>query len=326
MIIKKRIFITGGAGFIGTEISKRLSEENEILIYDKLDRNAFQYSDLHTKENVRLEKGDITDSNHLSGVINDYNPQIVIHLAAIAGISNVALKPVLTMQVNMIGTYYLMEALKNIEEVEHVIDFSTSEIFGSYAYKFDETSTSRIASVGDARWTYSTSKLAAEHLTHAYFTQYGIPATTVRPFNIYGPGQVGEGAIHQFISRAIRNETMQIHGDGSQIRSWCYVNDFVDCIMLILEDKQSIGEAFNIGNPQGTITISMLARLIKEISGSKSDIVHVPKNYVDVELRVPSIEKARDLLNYRPKVDIQEGLKKTIEWYRKIELGDKNNA
>lgn len=320
MIKGKKVFITGGAGFIGTEISKRLCENNEVLIYDSLDRNALKYSNLNSNDRVKLHKGNILDYNELSNVIKEYKPNIVLHLAAIAGISNVAQKPVLTMQVNMIGTYHLLEALKDLDCIEHIIDFSTSEIFGSYAYKLDETSASRIASVGDARWTYSTSKLAAEHLTHAYFTQYNLPTTTVRPFNIYGPGQVGEGAIHQFISRAIKNETMEIHGDGSQIRSWCYVSDFVDCIMMILENPKSIGEAFNIGNPQGTITISMLARLIKEIAGSDSRIIFVPKNYVDVELRVPSIEKASEILNYHPKVDIQEGLKSTIEWYRKVEL------
>ncbi|NMA66288.1 MAG: NAD-dependent epimerase/dehydratase family protein [Clostridiaceae bacterium] len=320
MVMNKRVLITGGAGFIGTEITKRLSGNNEILLYDSLSRNAIQFTDLHTKDNIILEKGDILDAAHLESVVKKFQPQIVLHLAAIAGISNVALKPVLTMQGNLLGVYNLLEALKDLDCVEHVVDFSTSEIFGSYAYKLDETSTSKIASVGDARWTYSTSKLAAEHLTYAYYTQYGIPSTTVRPFNIYGPGQVGEGAIHQFISRAIRNETMQIHGDGSQIRSWCYISDFVDCIMLILENSNSIGEAFNIGNPQGTVTISMLARLIKEISKSSSQIIFVPKNYVDVELRVPSIEKASKILNYKPSVDLQEGLEKTIEWYRKIEM------
>ncbi len=320
MIRDKRVFITGGAGFIGTEIVRRLSAENEIIVFDNLDRNAIKYTGLGEQKNITIVQADILDAQKITEVIEDFKPQIVLHLAAIAGVSNVARKPVLTMQVNLIGTYNLLEALKDIDCVEHVIDFSTSEIFGSYAYKLDENSVSKIASVGDARWTYSTSKLAAEHLSHAYHTQYNLPTTTVRPFNVYGPGQVGEGVIHQFISRAIRNETIKIHGDGSQIRSFCYVTDFVDCIMLILENPNSIGEAFNIGNPQGTVTISLLARLIKESADSDSDIEFVEKSYVDVELRVPSIEKARTLLTYRPSVDLQEGLKHTIDWYRKVEL------
>lgn len=97
---------------------------------------------------------------------------------------------------------------------------------------------------------YSVSKLAAEHLSHSYYKEYGMPVVTVRPFNIYGPGQVGEGAIHQFIVGAIADEQMQIHGDGDQIRSWCYVEDFIKGIMLCLEKEEAIGQSFNIGNPR----------------------------------------------------------------------------
>lgn len=319
MVKNKRIFITGGAGFIGSKLVDTLYQENEILIYDNYSRNAIQYTNLKDKKNVFIEEGDILDYEHLQKVILDFKPQIVLHLAAIAGITTVTINPVYTMQVNMIGTYNVLQALLPVKEaLERVVDISTSEIFGSYAYKLDEDANSSIASVGGARWTYSTSKLAAEHLAHAYYTHYNYPVTTVRPFNIYGPGQVGEGAIHQFATRALKNEEMQIHGAGDQIRSWCYVDDFIDAMMLILEKPKAIGEAFNIGNPRGTITISMLAYLIKNLAESQSKIVYVPKNYEDVELRVPSISKAKELLGYEPKFDLEFGLKNTIEWYRGI--------
>ena len=319
MIKNKKIFITGGVGFIGSRLVKELCAENRILVYDNFSRNAMQYTNLVENENVSVIEGDILDKELLEKTICEFKPNVVLHLAAIAGITTVTLKPVYTMQVNMIGSYHLFEALLNVkEEIHQIVDFSTSEIFGSYAYKLGEEAGSRIASVGEARWTYSTSKLAAEHLAHAYFTQYDLPITTVRPFNIYGPGQVGEGAIHQFVVRALRNEEMQIHGDGDQIRSWCYVDDFVDCIKLILDNPKSIGEAFNIGNPRGTVTIAMLAYMIKNISLSSSEIVYVPKNYEDVELRVPSIEKAKRILGYEPKIDLDRGLENTIEWYKGV--------
>lgn len=315
----KRILITGGAGFIGSEMIQRFCNENTILVYDNFARNTIQYTKFTNEKNITIVEGDILDFRQLSDVVKEFRPQIVIHLAAIAGITTISLKPVETMKVNMIGTYYLFEALLLVKEyLEKVIDVSTSEIFGSYAYKLDEDSKSKIPSVGDTRWTYSTSKLAGEHLAHAYYVQYGIPIVTVRPFNIYGPGQVGEGAIHQFIERAIKNETIRIHGDGDQIRSWCYISDFSDAMMLILESDSVVGECFNIGNPRGTITILMLARMIKLIAESKSDIIHIEKNYQDVELRVPSIEKAKLELKYEPKVDLDRGLKETIEWYREI--------
>ena len=322
MINNKRILLTGGAGFIGSKLCSILCEKNEILLYDNLNRNSIKNTNLLSHDNVNLVQGDILDYESLNETVLEFQPQIVIHLAAVAGIDTVIKSPVNTMKVNMIGTYNLLESLKNnLANLEKVIDFSTSEVFGSYAYKVNEMNTTNLAPVGEARWTYSVSKLAAEHLSHSYYKEYGMPVVTVRPFNIYGPGQVGEGAIHQFVVRAIADEQMQIHGDGDQIRSWCYVEDFIQGIMLCLEKEEAIGQSFNIGNPRATVTIAMLAETIKRISNSNSVIKYVSKNYVDVELRIPSIEKAKALLRYYPKHDLTEGLTKTIDWYR----GSKND-
>lgn len=313
----KKIFLTGGAGFIGSKLCKLLCESNDILIYDNLTRNSIKDTSLLSASNVNIVHGDILDYSLLKKTVDSFKPQVIIHLAAIAGISSVIKSPVNTMKVNMIGTSNILETMKaSICNIDRFIDFSTSEVFGSYAYKVDEKSTTNLAPVGEARWTYSVSKLAGEHLTYSYYKQFGLRAVTVRPFNIYGPGQVGEGAVHQFIINAIKNEELQIHGDGDQIRSWCYIDDFINGILLCLEEEKAVGNTFNIGNPKGTITIGMLAQLIKQISQSKSEIVYVPKCYVDVELRVPSIEKAVDLLGYTPKYDLIHGLTKTIEWYK----------
>lgn len=317
MICNRKILLTGGAGFIGTKLSSLLSDNNEIVIYDSLKRNSIKKTGLLNRKNIKLIQGDILDSSHIELVVNQFMPDTIIHLAAVAGIDTVIKNPVDTMKVNMIGTYNILQAIKN-HKIYRFIDFSTSEVFGSYAYKVDEQHTTNLAPVGEARWTYSVSKLAGEHLAHSYYKEYELPVVTVRPFNIYGPGQVGEGAIHQFVVKAIKNDEIQIHGDGDQIRSWCYIDDFVDGIMLCLEKKEAIGQSFNIGNPRGTVTISMLAQLIKRIAGSESKIVYVPKNYVDVELRIPSIEKAKEILGYNPKYDLSEGIEKTIEWYRGV--------
>ncbi|WP_040328495.1 NAD-dependent epimerase/dehydratase family protein [Clostridium ihumii] len=321
MIKDKRILLTGGAGFIGTRLCDILCKDNNVVLFDNLDRNSIKNTNLLENDNVTLIKGDILNSEDLKKCVNEFKPNIVIHLAAVAGIDTVIKNPVKTMKVNMVGTYNLLEALtSNLDNLEKVIDFSTSEVFGTYAYKVNESSSTNLAPVGEARWTYSVSKLAAEHLSHAYYKEYNMPIVTVRPFNVYGPGQVGEGAIHQFVKRAINNEEIQIHGDGDQIRSWCYIDDFVQGIMLCLEKSESIGNAFNIGNPKGTITIGMLAQLVKSISNSNSNIKYVDKNYVDVELRIPSIDKAKEILGFNPEYDLNAGLMKTIEWYR-----EKNN-
>jgi dTDP-glucose 4,6-dehydratase len=317
MITNKKIFLTGGAGFIGTKICEKLAMNNEILIYDSLQRSSIKYTSLLEQKNVNLIQGDILNYEDLKKSLDNFRPNLVIHLAAVAGIDTVIKNPVKTMKVNMIGTYNLLEAIiDHIPHLERFVDFSTSEVFGSYAYKADENSSTNLAPVGEARWTYSVSKLAAEHLTYSYHKEYGLPEVTIRPFNIYGPGQIGEGAIHQFVVKAINNEEMQIHGDGDQIRSWCYIDDFVEGVLLCLEKKDAVGHAINIGNPRATITISMLAELIKDKANSLSEIVYVPKNYVDVELRIPSIEKAKSLLGFSPDINLSNGLERTIKWYR----------
>jgi len=319
MISDKRLFITGGAGFIGTSLIKRLINNNQIVVYDNLSRNALEDSGLWGHPNLKIIQADVLDYELLkSSVPKDVN--LVIHMAAIAGIDTVIKKPVKTMEVNMVGTYHVLKALHELnllDKVERFINFSTSEVFGINAFRVNEKSPTNLQPVGEARWMYSVSKLAAEHLTHSYHKQFGLKAVYLRPFNIYGPGQVGEGAIHEFVIRAIKNKPLIIHGEGDQIRSWCYIDDMVDGILLCLEKEEAIGEVFNLGNPRGTITVLGLAEKVIQLANSSSEIVHVPKNYVDVELRIPGIEKAKKLLNFNPKVDLNEGIKRTIEWYKK---------
>jgi dTDP-glucose 4,6-dehydratase len=313
MTIKnKKIFMTGGAGFIGTTLISRLIEDNEIVVYDTLLRNALKETNLLNLPNLTLIQGNVLDEEKLKDAID--GSDVVIHLAAIAGIDTVIKSPTMTMKVNMIGTYNVLEAAMTLDDVECFIDFSTSEVYGSYAYKLGEGDSTTMGAVGEARWTYAISKLAGEHLAHSYHKEFGLPVVSLRPFNIYGPMQVGEGAIHTFITRALKNEDIQIHGDGDQIRSWCYVEDIAEAILLCLEKKEAVGHVFNIGNPRGTITILSLAQKIVDISESKSKIVFVPKSWVDVELRIPDIEKAKKTLGYNPKIDLDEGLKRTIDW------------
>lgn len=319
LITNKRILLTGGAGFIGTKLCMLLSDENEILIYDNLTRNSIKDTNLLKDKKVQLVCGDVLDYENLKRVVDDFNPQIVVHMAAIAGIDTVIKSPINTMNVNLIGTFNILKSLKNrIDNIERFLDFSTSEVFGTYAYKVNEMSTTNLGPVGEARWTYQVSKIASEHLAHSFFKEYNLPVVSVRPFNVYGPGQVGEGAIHVFVKKAINNEQIQIHGEGDQIRSWCYIDDFIDGILLCLQKEEAIGHSLNIGNPRGTITINHLAELIVLLSKSKSEIIHIPKNYVDVDIRIPSIDKARELLKYEPKVDLKEGILKTVDWYKSV--------
>jgi UDP-glucose 4-epimerase len=241
----------------------------------------------------------------------------LVHAAAIAGVDTVRESPVRTMRVNLIGTYNALEAaLATKDTIERVIEFSTSEVFGTYAYKVDEEHVTTQGSVREARWTYAVSKLAGEHMAHAYHDELGLPTVSVRPFNVYGPGQIGGGAIRAFIETALAGRDLVVHGDGSQIRAWCYVDDMVEALMLALEHPNAVGQSFNVGNARSAVTIYDLAQRIRRLTGCSGEIVFEPLGYTDVELRIPNVDKARQLLGFEAKVELDEGLARTIAWYR----------
>lgn len=315
MILGKKIFITGGAGFIGSTLIERLIQDNHITVFDNLERNSLQNTNYYQHPNLNLIKGDILDAGHIEKSMQD--AEIIVHAAAIAGIDNTVKNPVKTMRVNMLGTANVLEAARKNSKVERFVDFSTSEVFGSHAFKVDEATETITGAVGEARWTYAVSKLAGEHLTHAYHREFGLPTVTVRPFNIYGPGQIGEGAIQIFIRKALKNDDIYIFGDGNQIRAWCYVDDMIDGIMLALTDERAIGESFNIGNARAVTTIYGLAQAVCRVLNSQSNIVFRPALSADIELRIPSVQKAKELLDYQAKVDLDEGVRRTAEWYCK---------
>lgn len=314
MIENKTIFITGGAGFIANTIIARLVDKNKIIVYDNFHRDTLSQSPYANHKNIKVVKGDVLDYPTLVNSMK--GSDIVIHAAGIAGIDTVIKDPVKTMRVNMIGTANALEAAMECGVKDRVIDFSTSEIFGSYAFKSTEEDNTVAGSAGEARWTYAVSKLAGEHLAHAYYKKYNLPTVTVRPFNVYGPGQTGEGAIQIFIKRALQNQDININGDGNQIRAWCYVDDFVDCIMLALTDQKAVGESFNIGNARAVTTILGLAETVLRVLKSDSKIIFKDALSADVELRIPSTDKAKKLLNFKAKVDLEEGILKTAEWIK----------
>ena len=312
----KNIFITGGTGFIGSTLAGQLVEENHVILYDNLTRNSLKDRSFKDHPNITFIQGDVLDFESLSQAMKGAN--IVVHCAAIAGIDTVIKSPTTTMRVNMIGSANVLEAAYREAHLERVVCFSTSEVFGQQAFRSNETDKTVMGTVGEARWTYAVSKLAEEHLAIAYHQEKGLPTTVVRPFNVYGPGQVGEGAIRIFIERAIRNEPIEIHGDGTQIRAWCYVDDMIDGTMRCMVNPKAIGESFNIGNQRAVVTIYGLANTIVRVLCSESPIRFSRKDYVDVELRIPAVQKARELLDFEAQVDLDEGVRRTAEYYREI--------
>jgi UDP-glucose 4-epimerase len=313
--MNKKILITGGAGFIANILISRLVDNNNIIALDNYHRDTLTNSPLATHKNLKVIRGDVLDYEKVLESMKDCD--IVIHAAAIAGIDTVIKNPTRTMRVNMIGTANVLEAAKEHKIPDRVVDFSTSEVFGSMAFKSTENDSTISGSAGEARWTYAVSKLAGEHLTLAYYKEYNLPTVSVRPFNVYGPGQTGEGALQIFIKRALINDDIYIYGDGNQIRAWCYVEDFVDGLMLCIENHDAIGESFNIGNARAVATIYGLAQTVLRVLNSKSKIKFKPPLSADVELRIPSVEKAERILGFKAQYDLEYGIEKTAEWFKK---------
>jgi UDP-glucose 4-epimerase len=317
VIENRRIFVTGGAGFIGSTIIGKLIDRNQIIAFDNLTRNTLRdLPKLLHHPNLKLVEGDVLNATLLVEAME--GAQIVIHAAGIAGIDTVIKDPVKTMRVNMIGTANVLEAARANAVKERIIDFSTSEVFGPMAFRSSESDVTVVRSAGEARWTYAVSKLAGEHLALAYHSQYQLPVVTVRPFNIYGPGQTGEGAIQTFIERALKNETIHIDGDGSQIRAWCYVDDFVDCLMRCIEERAAVGHSFNIGNARAIITILGLAETVLRVTRSESNVVFDPPLSADIAIRIPSVDKAQHVLGFKAQVDLEEGIRRTAEYFRTL--------
>ncbi|MBN1793570.1 MAG: NAD-dependent epimerase/dehydratase family protein [Candidatus Omnitrophica bacterium] len=312
MITGKRLFITGGAGFIGTHIISRLIEHNEIVLFDNLRRNALQYFGLADHPHLKSVTGDILDAKALTGAMTGCD--LVFHLAAVAGVSSYYKTPLKTMEVNALGTYNVLTAAKEAG-AGLFVNFSTSEVYGPEAECVSEEDLTKQGSVTDRRWTYSVSKLAAEHLCFAFSAEEGLPVISFRPFNVYGPGQVGEGAVQIFCRNCLQNKELEITGDGSQVRAWCYIDDMVDAVLLGVENKKALNNTFNIGNPQAACTIKELALQVIELSASGSRITRVPHPGTDVSVRIPDISKAQTLLGFLPAVSLREGIQRSLQWY-----------
>ncbi len=313
MIEGKKVFITGGAGFIGSTIVGRLIDRNRVVVLDNLSRNALQYQPYRTHPNLEVQVGDVLNYDDVARGMD--HADYVIHCAAIAGIDTVIKSPVTTMRVNMIGSANVLEAAHRNGSCERVVCFSTSEVFGQHAFRSSEVDNTVIGRVGEARWTYAVSKLSEEHLAMAYHQEHGLPVSVVRPFNVYGGGQVGEGAIRIFIERALRDEPIEIHGDGTQIRAWCHVDDMVEGVLLAMTHPRAVGESFNIGNKRAVTTIYGLANTVVRILDSRSPVLFTKRDYADVELRIPSTTKAKELIGFEAKIDLEEGIRLTASHY-----------
>lgn len=321
----KKILVTGAAGFIGSNLTAALLKMGyKVIGFDNLSQGSRNNIKSFIKnKNFTFIKGDVRNKDSLRRAIR--GADCVVHLAAfkIPRYGNAFD----TLIINTEGTRNVLEAA--LANEAKVVFASTSDVYGmSPDLPFKEDGNLLFGHSKVKRWAYATSKLFDEHLCFAYEEKYGLKVCVLRFFGSYGPHQNltwWGGPQSVFIKAALNNESIEIHGDGKQTRSFTYIDDTVDGIIRAMENKRSSGEVFNIGNDK-EISISGLARLIwKLVRGDeKPKIKFIPYskfagNYQDVRRRIPDLLKSRKMLGFRPKVGLEQGLLKTISWQRSVE-------
>jgi UDP-glucuronate decarboxylase len=318
----RTVLITGGAGFIGTHMAQRLLAEgnSKVVLLDNFRRDSLRFvPELKEHPQVTAITGDVQDAAAIASLVAEHKPDIVMHLAAIAGVSSYYSEPLRTLQTNILGTVNMLEAVAAAKS-SLFIHFSTSEVYGSNALWVEENQPTGIGPVSDLRWVYATSKLAGENFALRYAEQKGFNSVVIRPFNIYGPRQIGEGAISNFCRAVSCGEPMRIYGDGSAIRAWCYIDDLVDAMLTIMANPPKGDRVFNIGNPVEVETTLGLARRIMSIDDKgKASVEHHEGVHSEVRVRIPCIDRAAKTLGYQPKIGLDEGLKRTLAWFRNNE-------
>jgi dTDP-glucose 4,6-dehydratase len=309
---KPTAVVTGGAGFLGSHICDRFIKEgfNVICIDNLLTGKTDNISHLFGNDNFLFRKHDVTNYIHLSGSI-DY----ILHFASPASPIDYLKYPIQTLKVGSLGTHKVLGLAK--EKKARFLLASSSEVYGDpNIHPQGEEYWGNVNPIGP-RGVYDEAKRFAEAITMAYNRYHGVDTRIARIFNTYGPRmRIDDGrALPTFVGQALRGEDITVYGDGSQTRSFCFVNDLVEGIFKLLMSNEV--NPINIGNPD-EITIKEFAEEVIEITGTKSKVIYTPLPEDDPKVRQPDIEKAKKILNWHPLVDRKEGLKLTINYFKTI--------
>ncbi len=306
-----KVLVTGGAGFIGTAMCRGLLEKGlEVALLDlpgQVERNR----DRVPSEAVVFECS-IMDKPAVEKAVRDCD--YVVHLAAMLGVRKTEWMPVECLDVNIEGTRNVLDACRKTG-VKKIVFSSSSEVYGEpVQVPMVEDDLPRPKSV------YGVSKLVGEKYVEAYGKEHGLNYSIVRFFNVYGPGQVAEFVLPKFVLAAMNNKPLRIYGDGMQVRAFCYVDDAVEGASLALLKKEGDRQVFNIGNDSEPVTVKELAEKVLKVTGGGSKLAFVEMSEADrsgereIQKRIPDISKARRMLGYSPRVSLEEGIKRMVEY------------
>lgn len=321
--MKERVLITGGAGFIGSNLAERfLVDGHEVTVIDNLSTGRV--------ENIKHLEGDGNFKFVKDTILNDRTMRVLVghcdvvyHLAAAVGVKLIVDDPVRTIETNIYGTEVLLKLANEFKRPVFIA--STSEVYGkSENVPFSENDDTVFGATNLPRWSYGCSKAIDEFLALAYHKQFGLDVVIGRFFNTIGPRQSGQYGmvVPRFIEAALKDENLKVYGDGSQSRCFCYVDDVVDGTIGLMKLADSSVGVYNIGSTE-EVSIKQLAEIIVELTKSKSEIDFVPyekaygANFDDMTRRVPSIEKIKNLTGFEPKKNLKEALEAIIDDFRK---------
>lgn len=322
----KTALITGGAGFIGSHLAESLLRKKyKVIVIDNLSTGSM--------DNIKHLKTNKGFSYYVETIMNEklmkrliVRCDIIYHLAAAVGVKFIIDNPLESIHINVRGTEIILELANELGK-KKVLIASTSEIYGKNmdgktSFKEDDDRISGPTSI--TRWSYSCTKALDEFLALAYYREKKLPIVIARLFNTCGPRQTGRYGmvIPRFVKQALLGQPITVYGDGTQTRSFTYVEDVVKALMGLADTPKAVGQIFNIGNSK-SISINELAHKIKAMMNSKSKIVHIPyekayeKGFEDMKYRQPDITKIRECINFRPRVDIDTMLKRIIEDFKR---------
>jgi UDP-glucose 4-epimerase len=315
-----RVFITGGAGFIGSHLCDALiTEGKEVTILDNLSTGS-KKNIAHLEGKIKVFQGDIRDQKLVESLVAESD--LILHMAAALGVDNILENPIESISTNFYGSEIVLNAATKYDK--RIIIASTSEIYGKNPKQsLSETDDRVVGTPQKLRWTYSDAKALEEATAHVLFLTKNLKVTTVRLFNTVGPRQTGKYGmvIPRFVKASLENKPLNIFGDGSQARVFCHVKDTVRAILALKENDKTFGEVFNIGG-KGEISILDLANLIIKIGNSKSSINFIdyidayPIGYEDMQHRNPDISKISTVTGWVPNLDLNTIIRDVYKSFR----------